>query len=267
MLITDGKVCLLDLSRRSNSGILDSRLDRSVNDNPGDGAEPLADFVAQIAHEVRNPLAGIATTIDILGDMYDEKGKNYCALLKKEVGRVSNMLKNLLNLCTPSGKHKSACNFKKTLWMCIEFYELLARNSDVTITLEMDQTEVMVPMSETKLMSVLQNVIINALESMEGGGYLTLRCTMDQEDSLQLALRDTGKGIDKKNQESVFKPFWSDRKGGTGLGLAVTRRFISEAGGTINLRSFPGQGTEVCITLPIVSETETEAESKQESKK
>lgn len=246
MVFTNNNIHLLDLSRRSNSGVLRMDVESS-----------LAEFVAQIAHEVRNPLAGIATTIDILSDMYDnEEGKTYCALLNREIDRVATMLKNLMDLASPSGAELQAgrCNFKSVLWKCIEFYEVVAQAKDVTIELDLDQGDIITPISETRLSSILRNVIINAFESMKNSGRLSVLCKTSPSGRLQTYIMDTGKGIESEELQKMFKPFWSTRRGGTGLGLAVAKRFINEAGGTITAKSALGRGTTVLIELPTVGD-------------
>ncbi|MFH2001593.1 MAG: HAMP domain-containing sensor histidine kinase [Planctomycetota bacterium] len=225
--------------------------DRDLEMHP-DRTEPLAEFVAQIAHEIRNPLAGIGTTIDILAQQNDGESRKYCMLLKSEVDRVANMLKNLMNWCAPTDRCHGKAHFQETLRRCVDFLKIVARIQDITIAVKMEEDPVIVRLSETKLTSVLQNVMMNALESMSDGGRLEITgSTVDEPRRLQILITDTGRGIELNDLDSVFKPFWSKRKGGTGLGLAVTKRYISEAGGTIHIESATGQGTSVTINLPL----------------
>lgn len=249
LLILGETSSLLDLGWHCKKGDIDLHPDQT---------EPLAEFMAQIAHEIRNPLAGIGTTIDILAQESEGDNLKYCMLLKSEVGRVANLLKNLMHWSAPADRCQGKCSFQDTLERCLNLIKIVARIQDVSITQEIDETPMLVHLSEAKLTSVLQNVIMNAMESMVDGGLLSIdACMANPPRMVRIVVSDTGSGIESEDLESVFNPFWSKRKGGTGLGLAVTKRYITEAGGEIQIRSTKGEGTQVEIHLPLHDDSGT----------
>jgi signal transduction histidine kinase len=101
-----------------------------------------------------------------------------------------------------------------------------------------------------ELREVLVNLIINAVAAMPSGGVLTLRCfTVDERVVLEVI--DTGRGIAREHQAAIFQPFTSTREGGHGLGLSVSRAIVEGYGGTLTIRSAPGQGATFALSLPI----------------
>ena len=100
-----------------------------------------------------------------------------------------------------------------------------------------------------ELREVLVNLIINAVAAMPSGGALTLRCFAVDE-RVVLEVIDTGRGIAREHQAAIFQPFTTTREGGHGLGLSVSRAIVEGYGGTLTIRSAPGQGATFALALP-----------------
>ncbi|MCY4568500.1 MAG: ATP-binding protein, partial [Candidatus Poribacteria bacterium] len=101
-----------------------------------------------------------------------------------------------------------------------------------------------------KLKQAFMNVVLNAMEAMPQGGMLRVS-TFTKHDSVRIKVEDTGVGIPEKDLEHLFEPFFTRKTGGTGLGLANVKRILEEHGGTVEVDSTPGEGTEVSLSLPM----------------
>ncbi len=222
-----------------------------------------SEFVSQIAHEIRNPLAGIRTTMEVLSLFVGEKERRYCRLIQDEIDRVSNLLRNLIDLTVPGGYGHGRSSLKKVLYECVAIHEAMADNQGVKIEIEMDLTDHIVPLSENRLRSVFQNIIVNAIQSMKKGGELRISCAEHMKEWVIVRISDTGPGIEKGMLEQIFKPFLSGRKGGTGLGLAVAKRFVEEAGGRIRVESELGRGTDFYLYFPVCGKAKNDIRGRE----
>jgi signal transduction histidine kinase len=115
-----------------------------------------------------------------------------------------------------------------------------------------------------ELREVLLNLIINALSSMPNGGVLTLRCFAIEE-RVMVEVIDTGRGIAREDQAAIFHPFTTTREGGRGLGLSVSRALVEGYGGTLTVRSAPGQGATFALALPVARAHERPREAEMRS--
>ncbi len=216
------------------------------------------ELLSQISHEIRNPLAGISTSLEMLATRLDDDGRGRLLRIRSEIERVTTLLKNLSDLYRPPSPQRSHCSFGKVIRQCLNLFEPLSLARGVTVDLDLSEIDTLVPIDSTRLTSILQNLILNGLQAMKCGGVLELRCSRSPDGGLIARIRDTGPGIDPERMEYVFKPFWSSRPGGTGLGLPVARRFMDECRGQIEIESVCGQGTTVVLSFPGVSDRSEE---------
>ncbi len=124
------------------------------------------------------------------------------------------------------------------------------QNVKLVERVDTDLPEIMIDVDRIK--QVLLNLLNNALDAMPDGGLLTIQVQIVNEE-IQLEVTDTGIGIASDNLPLVFEPFFTNKGQGTGLGLAISYNIISEHGGDIKIKSQPGAGTTVKVTLPIKS--------------
>ena len=108
-----------------------------------------------------------------------------------------------------------------------------------------------------QLQQVFLNLLLNAIEAMPKGGTLSLKTNHNPEkNTVEIEISDTGKGIANEMIDTIFQPFVTTKRKGTGLGLAITRRLIEQQGGTISVKSHPGQGTVFYLSLRVTKEME-----------
>ncbi len=212
----------------------------------------LGKLAAGMAHEIKNPLAGIQGAIEILQEDA-EGGANadlYTQILN-ELQRVNEILQLMLTTARPSPPRLVELDVAV---LSEEVHRLLApglRKRKVELALEMSGENLVARLDPAKMRQVLINLVNNASEAMEGGGKVTLRAgRLPAGDGLMLAVADDGPGITEEDQERIFDPFFSTKYAGTGLGLPICRGLVEQHGGTLEVESTPGAGATFLVLLP-----------------
>ena len=218
----------------------------------------VGEMATGIAHEIKNPLAGISGAITVLADDLPEgdgRVEVFCQVLE-QIARLDKTATDLLYFGRPGTPEFSYVDInslvKKTLFFISQHPE--ARNIHRIKELTRDLSPVWV--DEKQIQQVLFNVIINAIQSMPAGGTLTIQTDAVESDGhsrVRVVVMDTGKGIPEDELERIFVPFHTTKTQGTGLGLPICRRLMEEHGGTIRVSSRVGEGTTFTIELPVAS--------------
>jgi PAS domain S-box-containing protein len=219
---------------------------------------------AKLAHEIRNPLSSITLNIDLVRDEIDTLGQHNPAttaesrtLLKaidSEVRRIQRVVEDYLKFARLPKIRQEKVSINEVLMQGMGFLQSLFDASNVTVETHFEQSLPAVYADESQLWQAVLNLIRNALEAMPDGGMLTLRTQRDA-DAVVVSIADTGKGMTVEERDQVFKPFFSTKIGGTGLGLPLTQQIVSEHGGFIRCDSEPGKGTTFFIHLKFSQET------------
>ena len=215
----------------------------------------VGEMVGVISHELRNPLAGLRSAIQVLAADVNEDDPNreVLAQLDATTQRLDAMLGNTLNLLRPSRMLVEFIDINEALTQALFFVERDRRHA---VTLEMNLAEdlPLVQVDGEQLQQVFLNLALNALQAMGGAGTLTITTGMEQERGTQtvvITFSDTGPGIPKDQQEVIFEPLYTTRTDGTGLGLSTSRRIIERHGGNLSVVSQPHHGASFIIRLPI----------------
>ncbi len=229
----------------------------------------LGELAAGIAHEVRNPLAGIKTSAQILqeGIIDENVQKDIVERIVKEVDKANNLLKEFFNFAKPNKPNLKFHDIE----LLIEGVHLLLspqlKKKRINFLTNFDNGIPKIYVDETQLEQVFLNIFLNGIEAMPEGGDLKvsigskkfniLETHADNEgdDKNQLnfvvvEISDTGIGIPQRNLEKIFNPFYSTKSNGLGLGLSISSRLVDENGGNIDVSSEVGKGTEFRIALP-----------------
>ncbi len=213
----------------------------------------LGELSAGMAHEIRNPLGSIRGTAEILRDAFppEHKYAEFTAILVKEVDRLNQVLEDFLRFVRPEQARHARFLPAETLREVVQFSEVQARRHRVSIVAEIpDLPEVEGEVGQFK--QVFLNLILNAVQAMNGGGQLHI-VTESQAGWVICRFVDNGPGIPRENLERIFNPFFTTRQEGTGLGLAITSRIVENAGGRIRVESEVGQGTTFTLKLRAVA--------------
>ena len=207
-----------------------------------------------MAHEIKNPLAGIKVSIEVLMDELTLADSDRDVLMKviSEIKRLELLIKALLNFARPPQPQFSLVDVQNILDTVASFSLKTSASSPVRVVKEYDDYLPKIMADPMQLQQVFMNLILNAVEAMPGGGTLALKTSLDQSANvLRVMISDTGKGIADEEKEKIFQPFFTTKSKGTGLGLAITKRLIEQHGGNIIAEKNNQQGTVFTISFPL----------------
>jgi len=211
-------------------------------------------MAAQLAHEVRNPLAAISGSVQMLKDvpMLSEEQKRLMGIVVKESDRVSQSIEQFLDLASP-GKivfyfFDLAETFREVLVMMRASGEL---SDGVRLQGNYAEARVQFFGNANQFKQIFWNLTRNALRAMPGGGTMTVDLFQERKKEVGFRVADTGKGLSSEEKEHFFEPFFPGADAGKGIGMTVVRRIVDDYEGRIQVISEPGKGTELTITLPI----------------
>lgn len=210
----------------------------------------LGRMAANIAHEIRNPLASMAGAVEALtGDALagDERAR-LTAIVSRESERLNGIIGNFLDYARPAPLARTPVDVAGLLDEVLALLEHRPLSAHVKIVRELPET-LLWEIDAQQVRQAVWNVCLNAVEAMPEGGELRASARIDG-DTLWITVTDTGTGIAEDDVPHVFEPFFSTRAGGSGLGLAVVQRVARDHGGWVDLRSLPGVGTSVVLGLP-----------------
>jgi two-component system sensor histidine kinase HydH len=213
----------------------------------------LGNLAAGIAHEVRNPLAIIGTTIHGLKRSEKEPArKEMLEVINEEIIRTDAIVEEFLDYARPREPKNEATLVRDVLNSVVTLTSATMSKQDVKLNLTGDAS-IHLEVDPSHLRQILMNIVLNSLDAMPNGGHLTIR-TIRNVNSGEILIQDSGNGMDASCLTQAQTPFFTSKKGGTGLGLAICSQLISANGGTLKIESEVGHGTSVSITLPLVSQ-------------
>jgi signal transduction histidine kinase len=213
----------------------------------------LGRLLAGLAHEIRNPLAGIRSTVQLWQRQRDPATVMAAVeTVLQETERMNAILTRLLHFARTDQAERQANDMNVLLAETTRLLQAQAAAQSVTITVESTPRLPTVWGSSAALRQVLLNVIMNALQAMPREGRLICRTRNDTgKRSIEIDVADTGPGVAPQDRPHLFEPFFTTRPEGTGLGLALCREILSQHGGTISLRVDEGPGSTFTIVLPV----------------
>jgi two-component system sensor histidine kinase AtoS len=214
----------------------------------------VGELAAGLAHEIKNPLAGMKVSIEVLLYELDlsDADREILRRVIDEILRVELLMKELLNFARPPRPQLDIVDINKALDKAAILSVKNPSFSSVKVVKEYDQRAPGTMADPMQLQQVFMNLLLNAAEAMPGGGTLSLKTLYDENsNSLQIMISDSGKGIDDKAMARIFQPFFTTKAKGTGLGLAITKRLIEQHDGSISVRNNPEGGATFRIVLPV----------------
>ena len=209
-------------------------------------------MAASIAHEIRNPLAAMRGSIQMLrADMEGESSQTeLMEIILRESDRLNRIISDFLNYARPRSIIQAQVDVGELLK---QTFTLLRNSAEIdeshVISEELPAAPALISADAEQLQQVFWNLSRNALQSMPDGGSLSAALMRTSHNRLRITFSDTGRGMSAEQVEHLFEPF-SSTTGGTGLGLSIVYQIIRDHGGTINVRSLEGQGTTISIELP-----------------
>ena len=216
----------------------------------------LGEFSSTLAHEIRNPLAGIKTTAQALSEELGEgdQRKEYIDRIIKEIDRLNDLLRTFFSFAKPKRLDFIPCQIQDIIK---EVKGLLVKEAElhrIIIKEAYADNLPLVPLDSNQMQQVFINLFLNALQAMPEGGKLMVEVDRrnSQTGSVQVKVKDTGKGIAPEHLTKIFDPFFTTKSKGLGLGLAITLKIIKGHGGTIDVESTLGEGATFILNLPVV---------------
>jgi two-component system sensor histidine kinase PilS (NtrC family) len=209
---------------------------------------------ATLAHEIRNPLAAISGSVQVLKKelALNPEQRELMDIVLKESERVSNSLGQFLDFALPTKQVFSVISLPDLL---SETLKILRGGGELNGRIRVEGNYAASGLhfygSQPQFKQVFWNIVKNAIRAMPDGGVLNIDFFAPRENEIELRFSDTGRGMTDEDKEHLFEPFYSGFEGGRGLGLAVVRRIVDDYDGRIDIRSESNKGTEVAITLPV----------------
>lgn len=215
-------------------------------------------LAAAIAHEIRNPLNYINLTLDHLRSSFapTDPGKRATFVqlaeqLKTEVARINRHITDFLKYSRPSKLDLQKVDLRVEAEDALRLVEARAEECGIDTRIIQDGTLPPVFADRESLRSVFTNLVINAVEAMDGeGGSISIKLSNTDANSVKVEITDSGHGIAAQDISKVFEPYFSTKETGTGLGLAIVKKAVDDHGGTISVASKEGGGTTFTIILP-----------------
>jgi len=211
----------------------------------------IGELAAVVAHEVRNPLAGIRGGCELLLEGYpkDDPRHDIGFEVIHQVDRLNRMVHDLLLYSRPKAMDPVPTDLHALLDRIVQVLQDDPDDAAVTIERRFDSPVAVVPIDGRQMEQVFMNLVLNAIQAMHHKGTVTI-ATRAVHDGVAVSVSDTGPGIPADALPRIFKPFFTTRAQGTGLGLAIVDKIVRGHGGTVRVESQPGTGAVFTVTLP-----------------
>jgi two-component system sensor histidine kinase HydH len=211
-------------------------------------------MAAGVAHEVRNPLSSVKGLALLLQGKFPPKSNEHetATLLIQEVERMNRTISELLSFARPAALDLTNVDVGEFLERQVRLMEADAASEGITFTLDLAEDLPLITADQDRLNQVFINILLNAVQAMTAGGEIIVSaCANMNSKTIIISFADTGSGMEKETLKQVFFPYFTTRKNGTGIGMALSQKVIADHGGTIHVQSVPGRGTTVTIELPM----------------
>ncbi len=246
------------LNGRIEGAVLSISQNINISEREEYDFDSLVYLIGSIAHEIKNPLGGIKGAAQLLRNkLKSAPVDEYVDLILKETDRLNSILHDYLTLCKKPAFNQ--VNIHEVMEKALSIMDAPIKAAGITLKRLYDPSLPQIRGDESKLLQVLLNIIKNALESMKKGGRLEVSTSPSKESVREggrikrwalITIKDTGRGIAEKDLQKIFIPFYTKKKQGTGIGLALSRKIIKDHGGLITLKSQVGKGTSFFIYIP-----------------
>lgn len=246
----DSMVDKLDTARKELEQLHFQQMERA------DRLASVGEMAAGIAHEIKNPLTGIAAAISIIKDDFPPADARTEILneVLEQVKRLDKTVNDLLFFGKPTPPEPAFTNINSVLKKTLLFAAQHRGGKSVEKRLELQDELPPVLVDPKQIQQVILNLMLNALQAMQGKGVLTIGTSLQQVADaswIVITIADTGPGIPAPILDKIFIPFFTTKAQGTGLGLAICHKLVRQHGGDISVASEDGKGTEFTIRLPV----------------
>ncbi|HEV2470697.1 MAG TPA: ATP-binding protein [Candidatus Sulfotelmatobacter sp.] len=212
----------------------------------------LGEMATGLAHEIRNPLAGIAGVIEIIGRDLPATSPARAVVkdVRQEIARINHIVTDLLQTARPHPPKVRRSDLNTTVEHAVMLGRQQALAKSVEIALHKDPSLPEVEHDSDQIHQVLLNLLLNALQAIDNNGKVAV--TVEKQGlNVIVEVADNGRGIPPENLPNIFRPFFTTKGDGTGLGLSLARRIVEDHQGRIDVTSTLGKGTKFVVVLPL----------------
>ena len=209
----------------------------------------VGELAASIAHEVRNPLAGMKGALEVLGKELDDSHHEIVLELLAQIERLESLVRDLLTYARPRALQLQEFETHELLERLIRIHKEQCEEQDVAVERDFDEGAALLNADPRQIEQVFINLIHNALQAMTDGGKLKI-VTRAVDGAIEVTFEDTGKGIPPGDQRKVLQPFFTTKHRGSGLGLPIVKKIAEAHGGRLVLESRVDRGTSVSVVIP-----------------
>ena len=222
-------------------------------------AERLAELgtlTGGLAHEIKNPLSTVQLNLQLLAEDLTPENPAYPRIVnrlntvQKETGRLRDILEDFLRYAGKLELDRQPTDLNELLEELVDFFVPQAQQQRAKVRLRRADQPLVAAVDPRLIKQAVLNLMLNALQAMPEGGDLILSASKDDGVAL-IDIIDTGKGIPPEAIDKIFQAYYTSKKGGTGLGLAMTQRIIKEHGGELSVKSEMGKGSDFQLRLPL----------------
>jgi signal transduction histidine kinase len=212
----------------------------------------MGELAAGLAHEIRNPLAGIAGVVDIMGKELPANGPSRAVIgdVHREILHIQAILNDLLAYSRPRPPSFHPANLNTTVEQAVLLSRQQVRTKPIQVKFEPNTALPMVEHDPALIQQVILNLVLNGIQAISGTGEVRVEL-IPYSEWVVVDVRDTGRGISAEALPRIFKPFFTTRSEGTGLGLSLANSIVQSHGGHIDVSSIPGKGTQFKVSLPL----------------
>ncbi|MVV49435.1 two-component sensor histidine kinase [Pseudomonas sp. PB120] len=212
----------------------------------------LGEMSSAVAHSLRNPLANIRSSAELAQEIASQSAQKNIGDIINQVDRMSRWVRELLVSLRPMNDDYETVDLVLVIDDTLSAFEPLIKRSNVEVRFTPRSVPPVVS-QQVLLTQILNSLFANALEAMPKGGVLSVDIDSPTPGHLRMTLSDTGKGMNKQQQQMVFKPFFTTKQGGLGVGLALVKRIMERFHGSVELTSQEQEGTRVCLNFKVAT--------------
>jgi signal transduction histidine kinase len=212
----------------------------------------IGELAAGLAHEIRNPLAGIAGVVEVMGRELPQESASRAVMpeVQSEIQHIQTILNDLLAYARPRPPEFHPADLNATVEQAVFLARQQVRTKPIDIVFEPERMLPRIMHDPVLIQQVVLNLLLNGIQAISSQGKIEV--ALRQEDEFAVVrIKDTGKGIARDSLPKIFKPFFTTRKEGTGLGLPLAKGIVDSHHGRIEVTSEPGQGAQFAVRLPI----------------